>query len=184
MAFRHRLGSREWAGWEQGCMTCGVRHASGTARRLCRHHMAVPRDLSLMWVSVHLVGGWVWLRLGVGMAGALGPLAYPGQEMGTSPATPWCLLAPSAVPHPALFSQPGRGGLIHCSAVNSNRSRGKRGPSPHGTHPAQALNLPHPRLASGQAGHELERGHGDSGAWGRRGHWLLPRWGRFCCFVG
>lgn len=35
------------------------------------------------------------------------------------------------------------------------------------------MTLPHPRLASGQAGHELERGDGDSGAWGRRGHGLL-----------
>lgn len=49
---------------------------------------------------------------------------------------------------------------------------GKQGPCPHGTHPGQALNHLHPGLASGR---ELERGHGDSSAWGRRGHWLLLR---------
>lgn len=109
MAFRHRLGCREWAGWEQGCVMCRVRHASGTARRLCWHHVADPGDLSLMRVSVPLVGGGVWLRLGLGVTGGLGPLAFPGQDMGTSPATPQCSLAPSAAPRPALFLQPGGG---------------------------------------------------------------------------
>lgn len=136
---------------------------------LCWHCMAVPGDLSSVWVSVQLVGGWVWLHLGVGVAGGLGLLSCPGWETGTSAATP----VPCAAPHPALVLRACGGG---CHLLISCEWQPERGQ-------VASLSLWHPPGAgfvSKEAGHEPERGHGDSGAWERRGQrlppgaWVLP----------
>jgi len=146
----------------------------------CQQHsaVAVSTSHSCPWGPVPNVGchppcGWMGLATPGGgwRAGVSCPLARrwgPGWP-------PHGVPGQSALPLTPHYSY-SWGRLIHCSAVYGDWSGGTCGRFPHGTHPGQALNLPHPGLASGQAGHELERGQGDSGgACRRRGHWLPLR---------